>query len=43
MPEEKRGTSSTAQRGKGTAKWHTVRGTGRHSKGGSKRKGCQES
>jgi len=32
MPEEKKGESGMAQRGKYTAKWHTVRGTRKHSK-----------
>jgi len=42
MPKEKRGRSGTAQRGKGTAKWCTVRRTGKHSRGERERKEYQE-
>jgi len=34
MPEEKRGESGTAQRGKYAVKQYMVRGTGKHSKSG---------
>jgi len=42
MLKEKKGSSSMAQRGKGTAKQHMVKKTGKHSQKRSKRKGCQE-
>jgi len=42
MLEEKRRSSSVAQKGKGIAKWCTVRRTRKYSQRGSKRKGCQE-
>jgi len=42
MLRKTRGESSTAQRGECIAKRHTVKRTGKHSKGGSKRKRCQE-
>jgi len=42
MLRKTREESSIAQRGECTAKQHTVKRTRKHSKGGSKRKGCQE-
>ena len=42
MPKKRRGKNGMAQRGKGTVKQHTVRRTGKRSKGESKRKGHQE-